>query len=76
MELGSTEAIKTYLHNSGYVAFLSRHSIVNELADKTFRIINVKSLNIARHFHFIERQGTSEQLAKLFMSFASQNNLK
>lgn len=76
MELGSTEAIKTYLHNSNCVAFLSRHSVVSELANKTFRIINVKGLSIVRYFHFIERQGTSEQLAKLFMSFARQNNLK
>lgn len=76
MELGSTEAIKTYLHNSNCVAFLSRHSVVNELADKSFKIIEVKGLQIARYFHFIERQGTSEQLANLFMTFACQNNLK
>jgi len=76
MELGSTEAIKTYLHNSNCVAFLSRHSVVNEVADKSFKIVEVENLHIVRNFHFIERQGTSEQLANLFMTFALQNNLK
>jgi DNA-binding transcriptional LysR family regulator len=76
MELGSTEAIKTYLHNSNCVAFLSIHSVVNELANKSFRIIDVEGLSIVRYFHFIERQGTSEQLANLFINFARQNYLK
>jgi DNA-binding transcriptional LysR family regulator len=76
MELGSTEAIKTYLHNSNCVAFLSMHSVVNELANKSFRVIDVEGLSIVRYFHFIERQGTSEQLANLFIHFARQNYLK
>lgn len=76
MELGSTEAIKTYLTNSNCVAFLSRHSVANELANKTFRMIEVKNLHITRSFHFIERQGTSEPLPHLFINFARQNNLK
>jgi DNA-binding transcriptional LysR family regulator len=76
MELGSTEAIKTYLHNSNCVAFLSMHSVVNELANKSFRVIDVEGLSIVRYFHFIERQGTSEQLAHLFIHFARQNYLK
>lgn len=76
MELGSTEAIKTYLYNSNCVAFLSRHSVANELSNKSFRTISVKGLNIVRHFHFIERQGTSEPLANLFINFARANYLK
>jgi DNA-binding transcriptional LysR family regulator len=76
MELGSTEAIKTYLHNSDCMAFLSVHSIATELSNKSFRTIDVEGLNIVRFFHFIERQGTSEQLANVFMTFARQHNLK
>lgn len=76
MELGSTEAIKTYLRNSNCLAFLSIHSIVTELANNSFRMIEVEGLKIERYFHFIERQGTSEQLAQLFMMFARQYNLK
>jgi len=76
MELGSTEAIKTYLRNSNCMAFLSVHSVFIELANNSFRIIDVEGLTIERYFYFIERQGTSEQLAHLFMVFAQQYNLK
>jgi DNA-binding transcriptional LysR family regulator len=76
MELGSTEAIKTYLRNSNCMAFLSVHSIFTELSNKVFRIVDIKGLNIERSFYFIERQGASEQLANLFMTFVKQYNLK
>ena len=76
MELGSTEAIKTYLRNSNCMAFLSVHSIFTELSNKVFRIVDIKGLNIERSFYFIERQGASEQLANLFMNFVKQYNLK
>ncbi len=76
MELGSTEAIKTYLRNSDCMAFLSVHSVFTELSGNVFRIIDVAGLSIERFFYFIERQGTSEQLAHLFMTFAKQYNLK
>ncbi|WP_026260442.1 LysR family transcriptional regulator [Segetibacter koreensis] len=76
MDLGSTEAIKTYLQSSNCMAFLSVHSIANELSNNIFQIIDVAGLQIERFFYFIERQGTSEQLANLFMQFASHYNLK
>src|SRR5688500_13736192 len=72
MELGSTEAIKTYLRNSNCMAFLSVHSIFTELSNKVFRIVDIKGLNIERSFYFIERQGAAERLANLFMSFVNQ----
>jgi DNA-binding transcriptional LysR family regulator len=76
MELGSTEAIKTYLRSSNCMAFLSVHSVFTELSNRVFRIIDVDGLTIERFFYFIERQGTSEQLAHLFITFAKQYNLK
>ena len=76
MELGSTEAIKTYLRNSDCMAFLSVPSVFTELSNNVFRIIDVEGLTIERFFYFIERQGASEQLAHLFMTFAKQYNLK
>ncbi len=76
MELGSTEAIKTYLRNSECMAFLSIHSVLNELSSNSFRILDVKGLSIERYFYFIQRQGASEQLANLFMHFAHQYNFK
>src|SRR5215211_8128499 len=59
MELGSTEAIKTYLRNSECMAFLSIHSIFAELSNNSFRIMDVKGLMIERYFNFIQRQGES-----------------
>lgn len=76
MELGSTEAIKTYLRNSDCMAFVSVHSVFSELSANVLRIIDVKGLHIDRFFYFIERQGTSEQLAHLLMTFARRYNLK
>lgn len=76
MELGSTEAIKTYLRNSNCMAFLSVHSVFTELSNKVFRIVDIEGLTIDRFFYFIERQGASEQLADLFMTFAKQYNIK
>ncbi|MEI6948356.1 LysR family transcriptional regulator [Paraflavisolibacter sp. H34] len=76
MELGSTEAIKTYLRNSECMAFLSVHSVFTELSNNSFRILDVKGLAIERFFYFIERQGGAEQLAQSFMRFALQYNLK
>jgi DNA-binding transcriptional LysR family regulator len=76
MDLGSTEAIKTYLRNSTCMAFLSVHSVSTELSNNIFQIVDVEGLQIERFFYFIERQGTSEQLANLFMQFASHYNLK
>ncbi len=70
MELGSTEAIKNYVRHSECMAFLSVHSIVTELTNKEFAIIDVEDLTIDRYFYFIERQGSSEPLAELFMNFA------
>ncbi len=76
MELGSTEAIKTYLRNSHCMAFLSVYSVFTELSNNVFRIIDVDELTIERFFYYIQRQGGSEQLANLFMTFANQYNLK
>lgn len=76
MDLGSTESIKTYLRSSRCMAFLSVHSVSTELSNNIFQIIDVEGLQIDRFFYFIERQGTSEQLANLFMQFAIHYNLK
>lgn len=76
MDLGSTEAIKTYLRNSEAMAFLPIHSIAADLSNHIFQVVDVEGLHIERHFYFIERQGSSEQLAHLFIHFASRYNFK
>jgi DNA-binding transcriptional LysR family regulator len=76
MQLGSTESIKSYLLHSNCMAFLSIHSILKELKNKEFTIIDVDGLTIERNFHFIQSHGEAEALPELFMKFARHYNFK
>jgi len=76
MQLGSTESIKSYLLHSNCMAFLSIHSILDELENNKLRIVDVKDLNLDRAFHFIQLYGETEGLPELFMNFASHYNFK
>jgi DNA-binding transcriptional LysR family regulator len=69
MQLGSTEAIKSYLLYSNCVAFLSVHAILKELKNNECRIIDVKGLCVTRPFHFIQMHGHASLLAELFIRF-------
>jgi len=76
MQLSSTESIKSYLMHSNCMAFLSIHSVLNELKKNEFRIIDIKGLNIERYFYFIQLHGESNPLAESFMKFASHHNFR
>lgn len=76
MQLSSTESIKSYLLHSDCMAFLSIHSILNELQKKEFRIIDLKGLSIERYFYFIQLHGQAESLPDLFMKFARHYNFR
>lgn len=76
MQLASTESIKSYLPYSDCLAFLSIHSILNELKRNELRIIDVKGLEIERYFYFIQLHGQSSSLPDLFMKFASHHNFR
>ena len=76
MQLGSTESMKLYLMNSDAMAFLSIHSILKELQNKDCCIIDVKGLQIERHFYFIQQHGESQALPDLFMKFARHHNFR
>lgn len=76
MQLASTESIKSYLLHSNCMAFLSIHSVLNELKKNEFRIVDIKGLDIERYFYFIQLHGQSESLPKLFMNFASHHNFR
>ena len=76
MQLGSTESMKLYLMNSEAMAFLSIHSILKELQNKDCCIIDVKGLQIERHFYFIQQHGESQALPDLFMKFARHHNFR
>ena len=76
MQLASTESIKSYLMNSECLAFLSIHSILDELKNNELRIIDVKGLNIERYFYFIQSHGEAESISTLFMRFALHHNFR
>lgn len=67
--LGTTEGIKQYIQYSDCLAFLSIHSIYQELKDKQLRIIETQGLSIERVFHAIHRQGEPDPYAQRFLNF-------
>jgi LysR family transcriptional regulator, transcriptional activator of the cysJI operon len=69
MQLGSTEAIKSYLQHSDCVAFLSIHAILKELDSGTLKIIEIKKMPIHRHFYFITPHGPEGGLPALLIRF-------
>ena len=76
MQLAGTESMKQYLLHSDAMAFLSMHSVLKELKDKTFSIIDVKGLTIERNFYFIQPLGQTENLPETFIRFAKRYNFK
>lgn len=74
IQLESTESIKSYLLYSDSFAFLSVHSIINELKNQSLTIIDVKNFEIKRDFNFITREGEQSKLINLFIEFSKRNN--
>lgn len=74
MQLGSTEAIKSYLQHSNCMAFLSLYAILKELETDTLRIIEVKKMPIHRNFYFITPIGPEGGLPALLIRFLLQNH--
>ncbi|MCM4166569.1 HTH-type transcriptional regulator CysL [Arenibacter antarcticus] len=73
MQLGSTEAIKSYLQHSNCMAFVSLHAILKELESGVLKIIEIKKLQIHRNFYFITPQGAEGGLSALFIQFLIRN---
>jgi DNA-binding transcriptional LysR family regulator len=70
IQLGNTESIKSYLMHSSAVAFLSIHSISQELLNGELRIIEIKGLRITRNFYLIHLQGIQNPIVNKMMRFA------
>lgn len=78
MVLGSSESIKTYLLHSNSFAFLSIHSITEDLRNNKLRILEVEDLDIQRLFHFASLHGSHDKslsTLKNFFKAAYSNNL-
>ncbi|MEO6818160.1 MAG: LysR substrate-binding domain-containing protein, partial [Ginsengibacter sp.] len=76
MQLASTESIKSYLMSSQCFAFLSIHSVSDELKNNDLKIIDIKGLKIERYFYFIQSHGEAESISNLFMRFATNHNFR
>lgn len=76
MQIGNTESIKSYLIHSDCMAFVSIHSILQELNNKTLTVLDVRNLSIERLFYFIQPQGEQAALSSLFIKFAKRYNFK
>lgn len=74
MQLGSTEAIKSYLQHSNCMGFVSLHSIFKELEDGILKIVEIKKLPIHRNFYFITPQGPAVGLAEVLIQFLIRNH--
>ncbi|MDT0649019.1 LysR family transcriptional regulator [Autumnicola edwardsiae] len=74
MQLGSTEAIKSYLQHSDCMAFVSLHAILKELESGVLKIIEIKKLPIHRNFYFITPQGPEGGLPALLIQFLLRNH--
>lgn len=69
MHLGSTESIKSFLMYSDCMGIVSIASVIRELKDNIFRIIEVEGLQFSRNFCFVTAQGQEIETAQLFMRF-------
>ncbi|TLX72322.1 LysR family transcriptional regulator [Labilibacter sediminis] len=67
MHLGSTEAIKTFLHNFDGIALVSEKSITKEILLKTIVKINVSNLNLNRKFRISIKKGNPPYSTQLFI---------
>ena len=76
MYLGSTESIKLFLENTDCMGIVSIRSISKELASGTFRVIEIKGMQMMREFCFVHQQGQEGGLSQVFMQFAIHHSKK
>jgi DNA-binding transcriptional LysR family regulator len=69
VQLESTESIKQYLQYADCAAFLSIHSITNELRLNQLSIVDIQNVDIYRTFQFVQLHGQAARLPELFKRF-------
>jgi DNA-binding transcriptional LysR family regulator len=76
MVLGSSESIKSYLLYSNAAAFLSIHSIIEELKMNKLKVVDIKGFELKRTFEFVNIHGEySSTIQKIKQFFHSHYNL-
>lgn len=76
MQLANTESIKLYLMHSDCMAFVSIHSILDELKNNMLAVIDIKDFSIPRSFYFIQPQGAHSAIVDLFIKYTNRYNFK
>ena len=71
--LNSTEAIKNYLYHSDSYAFLSIHSLTEDLTNNKLKIIDIRDLSMERWFYFVSRTGYNSTVMEYFEKFVRSN---
>ncbi|WP_281383958.1 LysR family transcriptional regulator [Hymenobacter citatus] len=73
VRLGGTEALKNFVRVDTCLAFLPRQAVTKELAAGELVEVPVHDLNLVRHFDFVQRKGTENNLPyKTFVQFAQR----
>ena len=73
LHLNSTEAIKNYLYHSDSYAFLSIHSLTEDLTSNKLKIIDIKDISMERWFYFASRTGYNSKVMEYFEKFVRSN---
>lgn len=73
LHLNSTEAIKNYLYHSDSYAFLSIHSLTEDLTNNKLKIIDIKDISMERWFYFASRTGYNSKVTEYFEKFVRSN---
>lgn len=69
MQLGSTEAIKSYLRHSGCMALISLHAVIKELNSGELVTLDISDLSIGRPFYLSHLRGQVTGLSETFIRF-------
>ena len=70
--LGGTESIKSFLRCSDSLGIVSLQAVAPELRRGDFKIIDIKGMQIKRHFCFVHLQGQEEPSSINFIRFVYQ----
>lgn len=74
INLGNTEAIKSFIKHSSYMGIVSYYSVKKEIADHSLRIIDIENIQFLRQFRFVTRQGEILNIFNKIITFV-QNNI-
>lgn len=70
LTLGNTESIKTFLSSGNAISIVSIRSILRELKNNDFKIIDCPELDLERFFYFVQKQGFASKNEQLFVRYA------